>query len=335
MKRLQNRISESKTTLPAVACYGVAAWLAGGATGGQMWIQFACFVVSTALIMELNTSNALIRIYSRMVSCVFIVLSAMMCPLFHTDGGTHGELPATIGSRLMDSSLGTAAPDAACSIALVCMIAAYSVLFHTYQNRNAPGRMFYGYLFLGISSMLYVETLFFIPVFWLLTAACLQAASRRNFMATFLGLITPYWFAAVFFVFNGDFSVPMRHFARLAEFFNAPDYSVPDPARLVSAAFVFVLGVTGTVHFYRTSYKDKIRIRMLYNFFIVMNFVSLAFLVLQPCHYNFLIGMMILNTSPLIAHFISLTQTRITNIAFHLFTVTALLITAYNIWISL
>lgn len=334
MKRLQNRISESKTTLPAVVCYGAAAWLAGGATEGRMWIPFACFVISTALIMELNTSNALIRIYSRMVSCAFIVLSAMICPLTRACITLPDDRTATIGIYLAGRYVGTAAPDVACSVALVCIITAYSVLFHTYQNRSSMGRMYYSYVFLGISSMLYVEMLFFIPFFWLLSVVCLQAASWRNFLATLFGLITPYWFAAVTFVLNEDISVPARHFALLAECLGSPDYSVLDVPRLVSLAFIVVLGITGTIHFYRTSYKDKIRIRMLYNFFIVMNFVSLVFLILQPQHYNFLTGMMILNTSPLIAHFISLTQTRITNIAFHLITVTALLITAYNIWIS-
>ena len=68
--------------LPAVALYGVAVWLADGLYHMQWWIQFACFVLSTYLMIELNNSNALIRIYSRMVSCSFIAIASMCCFMF-------------------------------------------------------------------------------------------------------------------------------------------------------------------------------------------------------------------------------------------------------------
>ena len=62
IKRLQNRISESKMALPITTFYGILVWMAAGLFHEGWWIQFALFALSTYLIVELNNSNALIRI---------------------------------------------------------------------------------------------------------------------------------------------------------------------------------------------------------------------------------------------------------------------------------
>ena len=103
---------------------------------------------------------------------------------------------------------------------------------------------------------------------------------------------------------------------------------------MVTFVFVIITATTGTIHYLRTSFNDKIRIRMLYNCFIVMNILSTSYLIAQPQHYDFLMRMIVINTSPLIAHFIALTHTRVTNISFCIITISALLLTAYNLWIS-
>jgi hypothetical protein len=60
----------------------------------------------------------------------------------------------------------------------------------------------------------------------------------------------------------------------------------------------------------------------------------MVFIVLQPQHYDCVLHIMIVNTAPLIGHFIALTRTRLTNIFFITLMIVALLITAYNLWIS-
>ena len=136
MKRVQNVISESRLTLPVVATYGMGTWAAAGLFHEQWWIQLACFAISTYLMIELNNSNALIRIYSRMVSCSFIILSSAMCFLFCSISQAIAEL---------------------------CVIASYIMLFRCYQDRQAAGRTFYAFICLGLASMFYVHTLFYVP----------------------------------------------------------------------------------------------------------------------------------------------------------------------------
>ena len=99
--------------------YAVIVWLASGLFGGEWWIQFFCFFLAAFLMMELNTIHALIRIYSRMVSCVFIILLCMICFLFPSIPG---------------------------AITQICVIAATILLFNGYQDKTSTGWTFYSFL---------------------------------------------------------------------------------------------------------------------------------------------------------------------------------------------
>ena len=100
-------------------------------------------------------------------------------------------------------------------------------------------------------------------------------------------------------------------------------------------AYVAVLSLTGIIHFVRNSYKDKIRTRMLYEMFITMVVVTMVFMVLQPQHSEKIMGILIVSAEPLTGHFLALTSTKVTNIAFIVILATTLIITAINIWVPL
>ena len=68
--------------------------------------------------------------------------------------------------------------------------------------------------------------------------------------------------------------------------------------QLVNLSFITLLAVIGAVHFLRTSYADKIRTRMIYESFIMLDIVSFLFLVLQPQHEYELEGIMIVVRHP-------------------------------------
>ena len=69
---------------------------------------------------------------------------------------------------------------------------------------------------------------------------------------------------------------------------------------------------------------------MLFEIFTTMYLCALVFIVLQPQHFDFLFGMMLICSSPLIGHFISLTSTRLTNIAFIVFLLAVVGVTVFN-----
>ena len=71
-KYIQNKVSESKLTLPCMSVYALVCWLCCGLVQEGWWMQLGGFVLTTYLMIELNNSNALIRISClpvRHVSC--------------------------------------------------------------------------------------------------------------------------------------------------------------------------------------------------------------------------------------------------------------------------
>lgn len=307
-KLLQNRISENRVTLPFIAAYSLALWLICGLIANNWWLQFVCFTLSTYLMIELNNRNALIRIYSKMVSCCFLVLSTAACFMF-------SELRESLASTLM--------------------IASCILLFRTYQNQDSTGAAYYTFLCISMASLAYVQTLLYVPFYWLMMIFFIQSIGMRMFVASLLGVITPYWFATAYFIYIADFSVFFEHFDNLIAFSDVFSLSILTLEQSIILIFTVILFTIGCVHFLNTSYNDKIRTRMMYYCFILMGGVSVILVLLLPQHYGLLMRMIIISTCPLIAHFIALTKTRITNITFCIMVVTALAITGYNVWTTL
>ena len=133
MKRLQNRIAESGTALPIAAVYAIGIWaiaMFGGSPTLFAWPQMACYAAASYMMVELNNSNALIRVRSRMVGATFIILSCLYVNGFQSLLGALG---------------------------LVGIIATILQLFTTYQDKQAAGKTYYAFLALGCSSLLYAE----------------------------------------------------------------------------------------------------------------------------------------------------------------------------------
>jgi hypothetical protein len=306
-KRLQNKIAESRFSLPITALFAVLVCFACGLWQDRLWIQFVGLAISALLMVQLNNSNALLRIYSRMVSCAFLVLCSVACFLFPSISG---------------------------AVVMVCMTACYVTFFHAYQDKHASGRIFYTFIFIGIASIPFIQIVFFIPILWILLATNIMAFSWKSFFASIFGLIVPYWFAGGYYFLQEDIDTFVNHFTDITVFQPLFDYSQINEHQIVTFIFIAILALVGIVHFLRNSYKDKIKTRMLFEVFIVMDICSFVFIILQPQHYDFLMRIMIINTAPLIAHFVALTRTWFTNAFFGLICLAAIAITAYNLWIS-
>lgn len=303
IKRLQNRIAESRWALPVCSAYAVAVCLLDGLLQEDTWMQFVLTGVATLLVVELNNSNALIRIYSRMVSCSFLALTLLE--------------PQTIES--LDG----------CIVSL-CILAFYLILSRAYQDKTATGCVFYAFAAIGIASMVWVQMLFYVPLLWILLASNILAMSPKTFFASILGLTIPYWFQLAYFLYLGDITPIGSHFAQLAEF-GAP-FILNTPHWEAGKIFIVILTIMGAIHFIRTSFKDKIRTRMLYEMFIAMAFVTIALIIAQPQHVQTASRILIVSTAVLTGHFIALTSTKLTNITTIAIIVATIVITAFNLW---
>lgn len=306
MKRLQNKIAESRLALPVTAVYAVAMWLAGGLIARQQYVEFVIFALSAYLMAEMNNRNALIRVYSRMVSCSFLVFGTMASFAFNL------QTTASLDAWLVQ----------------LCFIAAYIALFSSYQDKYAQGRMFYAFMFIGIASTIFVQALFFVPILWILIGTNLMAFSARNFWASIIGLTVPYWLYGGYCAMTDQFDLIVAHFAPdvwVTPLFEGATLLKPQVIAVI--AFISLCAIIGLIHFMRNSYKDKIRTRMIYETLITVTIFCFVFMILQPAHTANLTGILIIHAAVLIGHFLTLTHTKLTNITFYILSVAALAIT--------
>lgn len=155
-KRIQNKISESRWSLPVIAPLAISIWVMACLTDISVIPSLLCVVFSTYLMMELNNANALIRIYSRIISCTFLLLATMA--MYH-----FVHLRA--------------------AIVVLCTVGFYTCSFRCYQDNRSPGWIFYAFLCVGCSSVVWVQTLYFVPLLWLMVGR--NASGDEHFAVSF------------------------------------------------------------------------------------------------------------------------------------------------------
>lgn len=307
VKRFQNKVAESRISLPITAVYALLVCLGCGFWEQQLWWQFAVLAVSSFLMMELNNANALIRIYSRMVSCSFIAFVMM--------------------AKFLLVSL-------PCGIVQLFFIAFFLFFFKAYQDKRATGTVFYAFAMLGIASTQFVQILYFLPIALVLLFTNILAGTARTLCAALMGVLMPYWFVGGYCIYADKLDALVGHVQGLWTFTPIADINGLDLHQIVTFVLLAFVSVVGMVHFHRNSYKDKIRTRMLFETFTTFNLIIMVFMVLQPQHFNSLLGMLIVCTAPQTGHFISLTNTKLTNATFVVLLFVVMAITVFNIWIQ-
>lgn len=305
VKRLQNKIAESKLALPVMLAYSVCVWAAAGGGWQGWWLQLGGMLAAAVLMAQLNSSFALLRIYSRMVSCTFLALTCSASFLFSSV--TAMTIPVLLAASLL-------------------------LLFRSYQDKTATRWVFYAYACCGLATLADIHYAWYFPVLLLLTGWQLQALSWRTLSAAMLGVLLPYWLWTSWVVWNGDTEPLTTHIAGLADWNLTPDYSVLGLQQLLVLGLAAVLMLTGTVHYVQKQSGDKIYVRRLHNCFIWLSLLTAAFIAVQPQYWKLLIPILTISVSPLTAHFTALTNTKATNAAFIAISTATLAITIYNLW---
>ena len=305
MKRFQNKAAESRLALPVVTMFATGIWLLNGLITEQWYAQLAILFISTYLMAEMNNAYALLQTCSRMVSCSFLALSSMSVFLI---------------------------PQTRVSVCMLSLIMFCTIIFHTYQDRESQGLAFNAFLCLGVASVAFVQILFFVPFVWLMMLFYLMAFNGRMLAASLLGLLMPYWLLALPIMYFGKGQALLQHFTEIAHFQPLFHYENLTLNQIISFVFVAILALQSITHYILKGQLDRIRTRMFYHFFIGLDILTVVFLILQPQHFNMLFGMMITCTCPMLAHFITHTHSRLSNIMFYTMIVCLLLITAFNLW---
>ena len=309
-KHTQNIVAESRHTLPITILYGIGIWFLAGLAHQGWWFQFVCFLASVYTMIRLNNSNLLIRIYSRSVSVFYILLYCI----------TTWTFPSVQGS-----------------VVLLCSALALLLLFYCYQDQRTTGKSFYIFLLISIVSLVEPLYLLFIPIFLLLMATTVYSLSFRTFLASLIGLITPYWLYTGWqlFIHRTTPTMSLDYLKRFTDINWTTDYTAVTYQQWAFLILIVILFIVGSIHFWITSYKDKIRVRQIYNSLIMLTIYTIVLIALQPQKFDVFIGMLTIAVAPIIAHFVSLTRTRMSNIFFFVMMAAILLQTCMNLWNSL
>ena len=233
-KTFQNKVAASRYALPVTATLAALVWVAVGLLVSNIWVQFAFTIMSTLLMVELNNRNALMRTYSRMVSCSFLALITMA-------GLPHMELKS--------------------SIVTMCFIAFYLIIWNCYQDKRSAGWTFYAFCCIGLASMVFVQIGYFLPFLWIMMMVFTLSLSMRTFFASLLGVIAPYWFGAGYYAYTDNFPGLIQHFSEFVNYSEMFDYSQVTDHQLINLGFIILLTVTGAIQFCRQdTYPHDIRV---------------------------------------------------------------------------
>ncbi|TGX83037.1 hypothetical protein E5358_05110 [Palleniella muris] len=299
-------MGSSRMALPVMILYSACLWGLMLFADNTLWWQCLIFVVNTYLMMELNNRNALMRRYSRMVSCSYMALM-LMCPWLLRNL----EVMAV----------------------QMCFLFMVTLSFRTYQEHDSNGMKYWAYLFMGLAAMLWPPLVFALPVFWIADAFFLMSFSFRSWLASILGVITPLWCLMPYVVIENRYDLIFAYRDALvpddSTLLAFSDMNTLLPAalpmtlwELYAESFVVVMSLVGMIHFLRHSSDDKIHVRMLFSIFTLISLVftfALAALYILPLNdvpgADILFGIIVVCAAPLVAHYINFTSTRLTNIS--------------------
>lgn len=272
--------------------------------GHDTWLQMALLGISSLLMAELNNANALIRVYSRMVSCSFIVM--------------------TTAASFLLSSTNT-------GWAQMGLIVFFIFLLHAYQDGHAAGWVFYAFATLSLASIPFVNILYLVPLLWIILGTNIMALTPRTFLSSLLGLMVPYWFIGAYAVVFQHLDWFALHFQTLAQPGPLFDLSILNDHQAMTFIFLMIITALGSVHFLIYSYQDKIRTRMIYEMFITLSISCMALMLVFPSLFNGFMSLAIVVIAPLIGHFLVLTHSRLSNITFFVVIAAAFALTVYNL----
>lgn len=305
MKYFQNKVSESSFTLPIVAVLVVLASVAVVIFSHGDWMSLPLMAFSTVAMLEMNNRNLLLRIRSRMVSTVFLLLT-MMCGWVNADWHI--------------------------AFIQLCFVGFSFLALLTTQDRSSAGRIFYAFLFLSAGSMIWQGLLWLLPFLLFLFVVPLYAFSSKTMSAFIMALLLPYLLYALYLIYIniGDLKTLGDNVLPILSTDVFLDYTCVTIGVTLNFTVLVLLTILGTIHFIHKAYMDKIRTRICYHFFISFAWIIIVFAAVAPVYAQYLLPILCVPLAPLLAHYLALTSSKFTNISFFVIIGIILLVTIFN-----
>lgn len=309
--RLQNKVAGSELTFPVCIITAVAMWWwPQQAVSARDFVGLLLCLLTAFVLMETNTRQHIIRIRTRMMSCVWLILSASL------------SFMHPLGEPL---------------VAATFLCISYMLLFRCYGKRRPQLTVFHAFVMLGLGSFCAPAMLLMVVPYFFYIAIFLRSLTHKAFWAGILGVAVPYWCYGVWCFTLGDIEDFTTRMADMASH-EMPSLEAITSLPLVSkvsAGVVALLGIVSILHYLNTNYDDKIRVRMILYIYVSQTLLLLALLALQPALYQTTMALLVASASPLIAHYVSLSKGIVNTIVFVVFLLLTAGMAALNLWPAL
>ncbi|MEE0805763.1 MAG: hypothetical protein U0L77_10135 [Prevotellamassilia sp.] len=314
---MRKAITTSTTILPIALVVGSVLWILPEAGNLLLWGGWFVALLTTYGWMEMNARLILLRERSRMVSTtVFTSLTAI--PLLHY---AQWESLLPLG-----------------------LLVIYAFLFASYQERRPEGYLFYAFAILSTCSLVVTQLLWLLPLLLFCCLIQLRSLTLGGLSATVMGIILPVIILPLISIWSDDpTSLPtmlktMGDQLVTVDFTYWKDIYYATPATLphqewqflVTTGCVMVPSLIAIIHQVQTSYLDKTRVRMYYYLMEMTHIALFALLILFPSARWTWLHLLIVNSAPLIAHYMTLTRGWFATTIFWLSLTGLLLLTFFN-----
>ena len=244
----QHQIATGRSTFPVVVLISLALWILTY-TDKTEFLSLLAGGITTYLLIELNTTFALIRTRTEMPSAIFIcIYSALLFlhPYQHT-----------------------------CWTQLLFMGTLFG-LFNSYESKHAPIHLFHAFLCLGLGSLLVNDLIWLTPLVFI-AVIVLRALNARSFFAGIIGLTIPYWVVLGYYLIVdiiGEISLEgigigqliSQHFGDIIPLGSSlegirMEYQELGMTKGISYAVILIISIIGTACSHYYSFNDKVRTR--------------------------------------------------------------------------
>lgn len=268
------------------------------------WIALILHALAVYMILELDAVFALIRIRTTFqISCFLILL--------------------TIFPDIMGLNPGT--------FAGIAIFASFFPLFYSYQRKKTPSKMFKSGFLLAIASLFFPKALWLLPIY-ILGTINMSSLTLRNLIALVWGTAMPLIFISGYCFCYDCMDIVRNMFA---EIFTVPriDYSNIALPTVIDVCTLILITIISTGHFTYTSFKDKIKTRLLLYFITWISTIVFVMILLLPHLAHELLSLVIMPVSLIVAHTFCLTESRSGNIYFIITAILFVALFIYNFFV--
>ncbi len=283
--KIQNRISRSVATLPLCAILAAGLWwFPQGDYSVPYLIGLILCVLTTYIVMETNSTFALLRVRSRMVSSTWLVMTGCI-------GLVHSFQPSLV--------------------AAFCLTVSHYLLFRTYQQHQPVTDVFHTFVMLGIGSIFVPQLVLIAPFYYWYLLVFMRTLTFRGFWAGLIGMALPFWFWGGVSLVLDEYQALVDWWQQLSTFTPIlPDnYLAVDHTMAIVWGVIALLAVYTGLVYLNDSFNDKIRVRMMFYIYIFQSTLILTLVGLQPQHAATMLPLMLVSCCPFVAHYYTLTHT--------------------------